>query len=51
MIKSKEFNYAGDVLHIFHVIPVPMPQVVSGGLAGEVTFVTPDPRDDTSHVS
>lgn len=41
---------AGDILHLFHVIPVPMPQVVGAGLAGEVTFVMQDPREDVSHV-
>ena len=44
-------DHAGDILHLFHVIPVPMPQVVGAGLAGEVTFVMQDPREDVSHVS
>lgn len=40
----------GDVLHLFHVIPIPMPQVVGGGLTGEFTYITPDPHEDVSHI-
>lgn len=41
----------GDELHFFHVIPIPMPQVIAGytGIEGIVT-VDPDPREDQLHI-
>ena len=41
---------AGDELLFFHVIPVPMPQVVGGGMGGDFVFIDPDPNDDLRHV-
>lgn len=40
----------GDELLFFHVIPVPMPQVVGGGMGGDFVFIDPDPMDDIRHV-
>ena len=43
-------SLAGDELLFFHVIPVPMQQVVGDGVGGDFVFFDPDPKDDIRHV-
>jgi nucleotide-binding universal stress UspA family protein len=44
----------GDEVHLLHVIPVPMPDVVAGGFGGmeySVITVDPDPKEDLKHIA
>jgi len=48
-----EIYRAGDELHILHVIPVPMPEVITGGFGAmdSVITVDPDPAVDLKHIA
>ena len=48
-----EIYRAGDELHILHVIPVPMPEVMTGGFGAmdSVITVDPDPAVDLKHIA
>ena len=43
----------GDEIHLLHVIPIPMPEVVSGGYGAMDSIVTvePDPKVDLKHIA
>lgn len=42
----------GDEVHLLHVIPVPMPEVVGGfGAMDSIITVDPDPQTDLKHIA
>lgn len=43
----------GDEIHLLHVIPLPMPEVVAGGFGAmdSVITVDPDPKEDLKHIA
>ena len=49
----REMYKDGDEIHLIHVIPVPMPEVVAGGFGAMDTVVTldPDPKEDLKHIA
>lgn len=43
----------GDELHLLHIIPIPMPEVITGGFGAMDSIVTvdPDPKEDLKHIA
>ncbi|KAL4443592.1 hypothetical protein ABPG75_011329 [Micractinium tetrahymenae] len=42
----------GDEIHLLHIIPVPMPEVIGGiGAMDSIVTVDPDPATDLKHIS
>jgi nucleotide-binding universal stress UspA family protein len=42
-----------DEIHLLHIIPIPMPEVVAGGYGAMDSIVTvdPDPKEDLKHIA
>jgi nucleotide-binding universal stress UspA family protein len=42
----------GDEVHLLHIIPVPMPEVIGGmGAMDSIVTVDPDPQADLKHIA
>ncbi|KAI7840666.1 hypothetical protein COHA_005588 [Chlorella ohadii] len=42
----------GDEIHLLHIIPVPMPEVIGGiGAMDSIVTVDPDPQTDLKHIA